>query len=400
MKNRLKCRALILKVASRCNLNCSYCYMYNAGDTTYHAQPKGMSDEVADAVLTRVYDHCRTHRLRQFLFIFHGGEPLLLPPDFFVRFVARAREKLLPAGVRPHFSLQTNGTLLTAEWGELLARLGVKVGVSLDGPPAVNDARRVDHAGKGTYDAVRRGMAALQRTGRHPLAVLCVIDVNADPLAVYNHFRALGVRTLSFLLPYATHDAPPPGLVPGEGRTPYADWLIPVFDQWFSDPAPKPGIRLFEQVLELLVGLDRGFEYFGGRNLEFLVVETDGGIEAAGALKVCGNGFTKAGMNVLRNEFDEALATGLAQLYHQSHRRLPGPCRRCPIGPVCGGGFLPHRYRRHNGFDNPSVYCADLMKLIVHVQNRLLDALPASLRAEAGLEPLSVREIRRELEIG
>jgi MoaA/NifB/PqqE/SkfB family radical SAM enzyme len=28
----MKIEAIVLKIASRCNLNCSYCYMYNAGD--------------------------------------------------------------------------------------------------------------------------------------------------------------------------------------------------------------------------------------------------------------------------------------------------------------------------------------------------------------------------------
>jgi uncharacterized protein len=31
---------------------------------------------------------------------------------------------------------------------------------------------------------------------------------------------------------------------------------------------------------------------------------------------------------------------------------------------ICGGGYFPHRYSAKNGFANPSVYCADLKKMI------------------------------------
>jgi len=46
-------------------------------------------------------------------------------------------------------------------------------------------------------------------------------------------------------------------------------------------------------------------------------------------------------------------------------------CRECPVVGSCGGGLYAHRYRSGSGFANPSVYCADLLKLITHVQSRL-----------------------------
>ncbi len=392
------CRALILKVASRCNLNCTYCYMYNAGDTTYRQQPKFMSRAVAEALLQSVRRHCARHGITHFTFIFHGGEPLLADQRFYEWFVGRAREVLRPA-VRSFFALQTNGVLLTEAWCDLLARLDVSLGISLDGTPEINDKFRVDHQHKSSYAPAVRGLQLAQRSRsrRHHPGVLCVIDVSADPLAVYRHFKELAVSRVNFLLPYCTHDKPPPVPAGTGSATPYADWLLAIFDQWYEEKAPKPRIQLFEQVIELILGIDRGFEYLGGRDLEFLVVETDGGIEAVGALKLCGNGFTKAGMNVLHHELDEALQTDLARLYHQSHHQLPAQCTTCPVVAVCGGGFLPNRYSRQNGFANPSVFCLDLAKLITHVQNKILASLPHSLLAEEEWIPLSFEEVRRSL---
>jgi uncharacterized protein len=42
---------------------------------------------------------------------------------------------------------------------------------------------------------------------------------------------------------------------------------------------------------------------------------------------------------------------------------------------VCGGGYLPHRFSKANGFDNPSVYCADLLKLIEHIASAIVREL-------------------------
>jgi uncharacterized protein len=50
---------------------------------------------------------------------------------------------------------------------------------------------------------------------------------------------------------------------------------------------------------------------------------------------------------------------------------LPEGCRSCPERDTCGGGYLPHRHSRERGFDNPSVWCADLLAFFSHVRRWL-----------------------------
>jgi hypothetical protein len=67
-------------------------------------------------------------------------------------------------------------------------------------------------------------------------------------------------------------------------------------------------------------------------------------------------------------------------------RALAPQCRGCAVGQICGGGLYPHRYRAETGFANPSVYCADLYRLISHIRDRVrADLLPSA--------PLRAREI-------
>jgi uncharacterized protein len=43
------------------------------------------------------------------------------------------------SGIRPSIGIQSNGLLFTEEIGELLLRRRMSIGISIDGPPKVND---------------------------------------------------------------------------------------------------------------------------------------------------------------------------------------------------------------------------------------------------------------------
>lgn len=388
-------RGLVLKVASRCNLNCSYCYVYNQGDTTYRDQPFLMTNATVELLISRVNDYCRQYRIRAFRFVFHGGEPLLAPVSFYHQFVSQV-ERVLPAHTRVEYTLQTNGVLLTDDWCRALGELGVRIGISIDGPAAVHDAFRVDHRGRGSYAAAVAGLRRAQThlALRYHPGVLVVIDPTTQPEAFLEHFARIDVKTLNLLLPDGTHHKLPPHCRPDEMRTPYGDWLIRLFDAWFLLPyTTRVRIRFFQQIINLILGFAETTEAIGQTHALFLVIETDGSIEAEDSLKVCKSGITKEGMHLRTHSLVSSLAAPLIAQCANSHQTLPTACQCCPIRRVCGGGVLLHRYHPANGFDNPSVYCRDLLKLITHIQNQILAVLPPSLLAETGVRPLSYEQV-------
>jgi uncharacterized protein len=143
--------------------------------------------------------------------VLHGGEPLLVGIPWFSDFLRRVEATFVD--VRAVVSLQTNATLVTAEWVSLLVESDVRVGVSLDGPPEVHDRHRVSHAGLGTYEQTRHGLDLLVNAAEQHglrLGALCVADAGVDGSAVFEHFVELGLRRLDFLWPDYNHDAPPP----------------------------------------------------------------------------------------------------------------------------------------------------------------------------------------------
>jgi len=384
----LPVQSYILKVASRCNLNCSYCYVYNKGDLSYKDQPVRMSPRVVEATIDRVRRHCLRHDLKTVEFIFHGGEPLLAGKEFFRNFI-KAAKNALPTDVEPSFNMQTNGALLDAEWLDLLADVGIGFGISLDGPKEIHDRNRVDHAGRGSFDQVRRAIDLALNHGRARQlfgGLLTVVNLEMDPAEAYRFYRGLGVPGVDFLLPDGHFGSLPPRISLEGNSAPYGDWLIRVFEKWFEEGDSSFHIRFFENIMDLLFGGLKTTDYIGGAQNSTVVVETDGGLEPLDVLKICGDRFTKVGYSVLTNDIDDVNGSALVRKYQSGKdgASLSDKCRRCRVVDVCGGGYLPHRFNPKTGFNNPSVYCRDLERLISHIRERMLSTIPVGVRYKLG----------------
>ncbi|WP_407561084.1 FxsB family cyclophane-forming radical SAM/SPASM peptide maturase [Streptomyces sp. 184] len=375
-------RQFILKVHSRCNLSCTYCYVYHGADSGWRGRPARMPEATTRRAAHRIAEHVRAHGLRRIRIELHGGEPLLAGAASLVRQTALVRAAL-PAECTVAVGVQTNGTLLTESALATLAAGGIRVGLSADGGTPGLNSRRVDHAGRPAWPALERAARLLRRHPGSHGGILCTVDVTASPAAVLDSLCALEPPAVDFLLPHANWSAPP-ARAPGRGPTPYGDWLCEVFDRWWDLPRPSPRVRLFTEILGLLLGRPSGTEAVGLSPVTALVVETDGAIEQIDSLKSVYEGAAGTGLDVFRNSFDEALNHPGIAARQLGLRALSAQCRGCPVVGVCGGGNYAHRFRAGEGFRNPSVYCADLERLIRHVAHRLATAVTAQRKVTAG----------------
>lgn len=380
MKTKAIIKGLVLKVASRCNLNCEYCYMYNLGDQTYKAQPKVMSPEIIETLLEKVKNYLLTTKIKTFAFVFHGGEPLLVSYDFYRNFVKRVQE-LMPIFTKIEFTIQTNGVLLTAEWCKVLGNLGIKIGISLDGLSEESNQYRLDHQGRSSFQATLTGIKEAQQSRylKYLPGILSVINPKINPETIYFGYKQLNIRHINFLLPDGTYDNLPKEFSPF--NTIYADWLIALFEIWFNDKdRHKPQITIFNQLLTRILGGEGDFEYFGaGKNIN-LIIETNGDIEPQDSLKACGDGFTKTNLNVVTHDLQDSFQQSLIQFCLENQQTLSNQCKNCNVVEICRGGFITHRFSAQNGFDNPSIYCKDLKKLVTHISTVLYHTLNRPLK--------------------
>jgi uncharacterized protein len=364
-------RQFILKIHSRCNLACDYCYVYRSPDQTWRDQPGQMSERTVAEAANRISQHVRRHRLAATQVVLHGGEPLLVGPDQLDQ-ICRALRRPMPPGVELDLYVQTNGTLLDEPILAVLRRHHVRVGVSLDGPAAVQDARRPRTGGRTSHDLVTSGLDRLRApASRHLFAgLLSVVDLRADPVALYDHLLEHEPPAIDLLLPHANWSSPPASRSPST-PAPHGEWLVAVFDRWYAAGRPETRVRLFEAVIRGLLGRQSPVESLGLSPVRAVVVETDGSIEQIDTLKTAYPGATHTGLRVRHDPFDAALLVPGIVARQIGREALAETCRRCELHPVCGGGYYPHRYHRTTGFRNPSVYCQDLALLIRHVRSRL-----------------------------
>ena len=393
----MKADAIVLKIASRCNLNCSYCYMYNGGDLSYKSQPKFINKKHIDKLIERIKEHCLTHSLSEFSIILHGGEPLLADISLYQYLIEKANE-LKYYNIKIDFSVQTNGVLVNEEWIELFEKNRFGLGFSLDGTEETHDKFRIYHNGKGSYQDVLAGML-IYKAKTNNLPVLTVVDVESDPIELYEHYKSIGITHWHTLMPDYTHESKPKWII--EGKTLIADWFIKLYNYWVEDKDKEKikSIHTFQLLSNLIFGTGVGNDHIGTTKNSVLVIETNGGIETTDPLKICGESFTKAGMDIFKNSFDEALQTPLANVQYNAHHELCVQCSVCPIKNVCGGGYLAHRYKYDNGFDNPTVYCKDHIKLITYLQNDLFKRLPDHILAELDVDSMSENDVLNSIKI-
>jgi uncharacterized protein len=376
-------REFIVKVHSRCDLACDYCYMYEMADQSWRDQPRRMSTDIAKLAAERIGEHAKAQGLTNLALILHGGEPLLAGREL-ISTLAREVRASAGSGVEVDVWFQTNAVGLDHAYLTMFDELNIRVGVSLDGAAGDHDRHRRFASGRGSHAAVIAGLERLRNPRFAHLfsGLLCTIDLRSDPVTTYEAVASFEPPKMDFLLPHGTWASPPPERITGAPETPYAEWLIAVFDHWY--PAPRTRVRLFDEIMSLLLGGPSWAEMVGLAPSRLVVIETDGTIEQGDSLKAAYHGAPRTGLHVATDPFNAALLLPGIVARQLGEQALSDKCRACDIRRVCGGGLYAHRYRSGTGFANPSVYCPDLMRLIGHIKDKMQADLSARLaRREA-----------------
>lgn len=335
-------RQFVLKVHSRCNLACDYCYVYQLADQSWRDQPRQMSRDTIAAAATRIAEHASRHRLPSVGVVLHGGEPLLAGARFFADTARILRSQLEPA-TAVRLTVQSNGTLITEQLLDVLAEHEIFLAVSVDGGPDAHDQHRRYPSGRGSYTDVANGLALLSHDGYRRLfsGLLCTVELTHDPVTTYESLLGFGPPRMDFLLPHGNWSARPPGFPAdptGNGtNTPYADWLAAVFDRWYSVPEQETELRMFREIIHVMLGGTSHVDGIGLAPSSVAVIETDGSLEQVDTLKSAYHGAAATGLHIDHNSIDEMLRhpsivarqCGLAALCEQ--------CRACPIHRICGG---------------------------------------------------------------
>ncbi|WP_439697400.1 cyclophane-forming radical SAM/SPASM peptide maturase YhhB [Mucilaginibacter sp. AW1-7] len=361
---------VLLKVASRCNIDCTYCYVYHMGDDNWSRMGKFMSPETIEATaqeLKKVADL----QGKPFSVVLHGGEPFLLGAQRLNYLLATLRNSLTQDFT---ISIQTNGVLISNEILDICSFHRASVAVSIDGPKEVHDQWRVDHAGGGTFEAVIKGYEILKSHPDHLFlnaGLLAVIDPFSDPGEVYRFFKSLDAPSVDFLYRDGNHDRLPFGKK-ALYSTEYGSWMSELLKIYLADHNPLP-IRVLDDMLKVLLGGMVSKEGLGVTDFGILIIDTDGSLTKNDTLKSAFNGADQFERRVNitdRNLFDFVSSPAFTA-YREMQRPSNEKCLRCPYLDLCGGGMILHRWKKETEFNNISVYCADQMLLVDEMKSAL-----------------------------
>jgi uncharacterized protein len=370
---------LLVKVASRCNIDCSYCYWFR--DAAVYDKPKLMSADVLHRLLQRIEQHVAKHSLVEFPIILHGGEPLLWGVENFHCFAQSCETISSRTGCDIPIAVTTNGVLIDDAWLNCFEARNISVAISLDGPAHIHDAHRRTFQGTGTHAAVERAARMLVSRDIGTMA-LAVCNPAYSPEQYVAFFEACGIANYDIMIPDATVDEKPPSV---------ASFYQGLFDLWLEANRSKPtvNIRIISDMITALLGNNSPTEGVGHKPVELCTVMTDGSVEAHDVLRIAGDGFTHTMFNIFEHPIDAVRNEPRWKAARDASINLCETCRQCKFMNACGGGYLPHRFSRTNGYDNPSVYCDDLYSMFENMQSVLESHLYVS---KPGGERVDVRD--------
>lgn len=265
---------VIMKTTRLCNLRCSYCYQWRDGPNQI------MSFEV---MARAIRDVLRCPDVSRAEFVWHGGEPTLLSIDLY-RKALWLQQRFRRENQRIDNSMQTNAVRMTDQWVEFWRTHRFSIGVSLDGPPEINDARRVDVAGRPTSERIARSLKRLRRAGIDH-GVLMVVDhdtVAIGPQRLLDYLVQADVRQIDLL-----------NVLPGNTGTgkassgayiampQYVEFLRGMFEAWWPRHASTIAIRELSGLVQQLSGGPAVTCVFAGNCFGgFLTVDPSGAVSA------------------------------------------------------------------------------------------------------------------------
>lgn len=236
-----------------CNLACSYCYEGNGEKKEYPRldiinQEFLCGIEKIEKFIDELYEYNGNGLTT---IIWHGGEPTLIDSKVLDKIMENQHQK---GHDNIRWSMQSNGTLLTDDYVEVLRKHNVSIGISLDGLKEQHDKFRKFKNGKPTFDIIINNIKKLQKAGVRCGTLITITDNNVEYLLdIYKFFTKMNVN-FNFNALFPDKKEHTPRLNTSE----YATYICDLFDLWINDNEHKITISPFMHIIEGLLNPKRG----------------------------------------------------------------------------------------------------------------------------------------------
>ncbi len=339
---------MIKPASSLCNLRCKYCFYCDVAAHRDVFSLGVMNEATAEKLIKSAFefaDGCSV------AFAFQGGEPLIAGIDYFRCFVALA-EKYNTKKSEIYYSVQTNGTLVDAEWARFFCENKFLVGLSLDGDYEGNKFR-VDADGQNSYYKITKAAKLFEKHGVE-FNILTVLTgycaENAE--RIYKHFRKEGFHYLQFipcLRPMGDNTESELYMTPEQ----YSDFLIRIFNLYVKDfvRGNYMSIRQFDNWVRMYLGQRPEQCGLAGHCTHQFVCEGNGNIYPCDFY--CTDEWLLGNIN--GDTLEEMAKSEKATAFIKESLPLPEKCKACRFLKICRAGGCK---RNRESAD----YCQSYMK--------------------------------------
>ncbi|WP_310622240.1 radical SAM protein [Flexibacterium corallicola] len=368
---------VIIKPTKFCNAQCTYC----SAPPEANGAPKWSQDR-----FRRYFDKLAPHLNEKALLLFHGGEPMLMGPDFYWK----AWEYVRITHPNLHFSMQTN--ILgyeSSRWKDLLkGPFKSSVSTSYD-PDGIN--RTYKGSGELYGRIFWKRLDSMLADGFHPKVIgTYTNDTIATSHEMYDTAKSYDNQTFDIRVNYRY----PAGRDHGSGEmlSPdlYGKVLIELYDRWIAD-MPSFDVTPVDEMFKAVVGLETArcpwTRTCGGR---FLGVEPNGDVYNCSEFADLGDTDYCFG-NLETDSVDQMLMSGPAKLMRLRRIKLPVDCTTCSHFKECGGGCMRDAVLYGRGLGGKFYYCWSWKQVFAHIKNSILDGRADAMIGRYQLSPATVK---------
>jgi uncharacterized protein len=241
-------KTIIFKATDICNSNCIYCHAVRKE----HQSIKTMPFEILERFFDRANTFLTERPEETLKIIWHGGEPLTLGPQYFYKALELKEALCRDTGPRISFDMQSNLTLFSREYIDVLRKMGIKnFGTSFELLPGVRGS-----GGKTGSDIYNRqfikALSLLEEEGFSWGIIYVVTKLALNrPLELFRTLTNF-VPSTSVMFNPVTFYKDKPGQV---AITPeeYVDFLGEIFAEWWPRRDRYPGVDPFKSLADNLI---------------------------------------------------------------------------------------------------------------------------------------------------
>jgi uncharacterized protein len=393
-RNETRIQTIVLQPTPFCNIRCKYCYLPQRDDTSV------MSLATITATFEKVFRS--SFAGDGITVIWHAGEPMVMPVSYYEA-AFQAIEQLRPSSVAIRHSFQTNGTLLTDEWCDLIRRWQIGVGVSIDGPRHLHDANRVTRSGKGTFDRAIQGVRLLKKQGI-PFHVISVLSSEGikRPEELHAFYLEEGIEDVCFNVEESEgqHISELMLLPQRSMREKYQSFL----QRFWTLARQTPGINFIREIDGLIPRIFRPEEAKTGNDqvepLAMMNVDCHGNVSSFSP-ELLGYKNEKYNNFIVGNVHEHTLAQMLESPAMQAmatdiHAGVEACRSECGYFSICGGGAPVNKLSENGSFTSTKTSFCNLVQitptdLILSAFDRMEESLFKGRRSPKDDAPLGDR---------